>query len=259
MKRSLVLAALALLALPACAPVSEDALAEEAADSVETSEGEAALVVAATDAVDPAMTAEEAAQAAAGAADRMFRPAGCATAEVQGATVTYTLNDCTGPLGVVSIDGTAQAVMSVEADGIHAAITGSGVAARGATLEMQADALYQVDNGIKTLSVTTNGSGTGPRGNSVERHGDYTITWNPTTQCATLDGSWAAEASTGRSRSTTVTGVERCADQCPSAGGEIVHTGRRGVTVTLSFDGSDAASWSTSNGKSGTVDLSCGG
>ena len=259
MKLAPVLAVLALLAIPACAPVGEEALAEEAADSVETGEGEAALLVAATDAVDPAMTAEEAATAAADAAGRMFRPAGCATAEAQGATVTYTLDDCTGPLGVARIDGTVQTVMSVEADGIHAAISGSGVTARGGTLEIEADALYQVENGVKILSVTTNGSGTGPRGNSVERQGSYTITWDAATQCATLDGSWSAEGSGGRSRSTTVSGLERCADQCPSAGGEIVHTGRRNVTVTLSFDGGDQASWTTSNGKSGTVDLSCGG
>lgn len=269
MNRSIFLAAAALLALPACVVnstegsfegSSEDAaFAEEAADSVETGESESALLVAATDAVGASMTAEEAATAAAGAVDQRFSPAGCAVAEVQGTTVLYTLTDCTGPFGVARIDGSVQVTFSVASDGLHATIAGSGVSARGATLELDADALYTESGTARTLTVNTAGTATGPRGRQVERSGSYTVSWDAAAQCASLDGAWSTEAG-ARTWSTEVSGLQRCADQCPAAGGRIEHTGGvQGVTITIEFDGSDTASWSSSRGQSGTIDLMCGG
>lgn len=265
MNRSILLAAAALLALPACVvnsaeDSSEDAaFADEAADSVDIGEGESALLVASTDAVRASMTAEEAAAAAAGAVDQRFSPAGCAVAEVQGTTVLYTLSGCTGPFGVASIDGSVQVTFSVAADGLHATIAGSGVSARGATLELDADALYTESGTAKSLTVNTAGTATGPRGRQVERNGSYTVSWDAAAQCVSLDGSWSTEAG-ARTWSTEVSGLQRCADQCPAGGGRIEHTGGvRGVTITIEFDGSDAASWSSSRGRSGTIDLLCGG
>jgi hypothetical protein len=51
----------------------------------------------------------------------------------------------------------------------------------------------------------------------------------------------------------------RCKGSCPAAGGSVSHTyARREVTVTLSFDGSADASYSTSTGLSGHIPLACG-
>ncbi|WP_437569962.1 hypothetical protein [Sorangium sp. So ce542] len=53
---------------------------------------------------------------------------------------------------------------------------------------------------------------------------------------------------------------DRCAAQCPAAGGTVEHAGGlSGVTITIAFDGSDSATWSSSRGRSGTLDLACGG
>jgi hypothetical protein len=49
-----------------------------------------------------------------------------------------------------------------------------------------------------------------------------------------------------------------CAGGCPEPGGELTFTGGlSGVTLTITFDGSGIAQWSTSNGKSGTLPLLC--
>ncbi|WP_437537682.1 hypothetical protein WME79_18755 [Sorangium sp. So ce726] len=266
MPRSIVLAAIALLSLPAClrgaadGSDSDDAsVAEEASDSLDTGEVEAALLVASTDAAGAATSAEEAAEAAAGAADAHFRPAGCATAEVQGTTVTYTLNDCTGPFGVARIDGTVQVSYSLAADGLHATLAGDGVSARGATLDLDAEAVYTVNGSTKSLTVTTAGTAVGPRGHSIEREGSYVARWEAERSCLSLDGSWSTRAG-ARTWSTQVSGFERCVAECPAAGGTIELTGgRSGVTVTINFDGSDSATWSSSSGPSGTLDLACGG
>lgn len=265
MPRSIVLAAIALLSLPACLVLdAEDraddaALAEEASDSLETGEVEAALLIASTEAAGAATSAEEAAEAAAGAAGARFQPAGCATAEVQGTTVTYTLDDCAGPFGIARIDGTVQVSYSVAADGLHATLAGDGVSARGATLELDAEAVHAVSGGARTLRVTTAGAAVGPRGRSIERDGSYTARWDAEGSCFSLDGAWSTRAGS-RTWSTAVSGFERCAARCPAAGGTVEHTGGlSGVTITIAFDGSDSATWSSSRGRSGTLDLACGG
>ncbi|MGK3975115.1 hypothetical protein WMF38_25825 [Sorangium sp. So ce118] len=265
MPRSIVLAAIALLSLPACVVrdaqdrVDDAAIAEEASDSLDMGEVEAALLIASTDAAGAATRAEEAAEAAASAAGARFQPTGCATAEVQGTTVTYTLNGCAGPFGIARIDGTVQVSYSVAADGLHATLVGDGVSARGATLELAAEAVHAVSGSTKTLTITTAGAAVGPRGRSIEREGSYTARWDPEGSCFSLDGTWSTHAGS-RTWSTEVSGFERCAAQCPAAGGTVEHAGGlSGVTVTIAFDGSDSAAWSSSRGRSGTLDLSCGG
>ena len=44
-----------------------------------------------------------------------------------------------------------------------------------------------------------------------------------------------------------------------AAGGTIVHTQGRVFSVTMTYDGSAVASWATAGGRSGTVNLKCGG
>ncbi|MFH0900423.1 MAG: hypothetical protein V2A73_07320 [Pseudomonadota bacterium] len=99
----------------------------------------------------------------------------------------------------------------------------------------------------------TSGNGVGPHGNSLTRNGSYTLTW--TQDCYTLEGSWSRSGAAGTA-TTAVSDYTRCKGLCPSAG-TITHTGVKGRTVTVTFDGSDVASWSTSGGLSGTVNLLC--
>jgi hypothetical protein len=118
--------------------------------------------------------------------------------------------------------------------------------------------VFTVNGATKTLTVTTSGSGVGLLGNAITRQGSYTVTWDATSMCATLDGSWATTIGTA-TWSTSVTAFEQCKGACP-AQGTIAHTGGLShVTVTVTFDGSAVAKWSTSSGASGTVNLVCGG
>lgn len=103
------------------------------------------------------------------------------------------------------------------------------------------------------LAVQTTGSGTGPRGLGVDHEGDYTIKWDTTTQCHSIDGTWSTDLGE-RTRSNDVS-LSRCAGGCPT--GSITHQFLRGQSVTISFNGTASASWSASTGASGSVTLSC--
>jgi hypothetical protein len=263
MKRSLALSFVLLAsACPNDNTTSEAGSAVEAADSAEVASSESQVLSLTVDNTDMAApsglratpTADQIANYAFNHIGDNLTPSTCHSATINGTTVTYTFTDCTGPRGLVHFSGTLVVDYSIDVNGIHAHATGNGVTANGATLDVDATATYTVANGTKSLSVTTMGNATGPNGTVFTRNGDYTVTWTAT--CFTLDGSWMTTVGNATS-STTVTGLSRCLGKCPASGGTISHTFLNNVTLTITFDGSATAQWSTSNGKSGTVNLLC--
>ena len=231
--------------------------ATEALDSADVVQSEGAVFVASTDSLSMQMTGAQAATNAAVSAKTFWQPSGCVTASASGATVTYTLNDCTGPFGLVHVTGTVVIEYSLALDGIHAHATANDLMVNGATLDIDAQAVFSINNGTKRLAVTTSGNGTGPFGNAITRSGNYVLTWNAATSCLGLDGSWATTIG-AHQWSTQVSAFSKCGAQCPAAGGSISHHGGlSNVTITVDFDGSATADWSTSNGYSGTINLLC--
>ena len=250
-------AALGIVGVSACGRMDlDEAAANEAADSADVTETEGALVASGVDDQAVALTAADIAAAAQVRAANRFQPAGCASVTVSGTTVTTTLADCTGRFGLLHVTGTIVSVFSDASDGVHVAATAHGLAVNRATLDIDATAVITEQGSVRTLTVTTQGSGVGPRGNSFTRQGSYTIVRDLATSCIAVDGQWQLEVS-GLSRTTTVTGLHRCDGACPAAGGEIVHTGFRGRTVTLTFDGTAEAAWTSSTGHTGTISLAC--
>lgn len=248
------------LAVVGCGRGVEADSAEDADESAVVSSAESALTAELADEVaQPASTTPE--QLAMNAATRVgarFKPQGCATQSQMGATVTYVLNDCTGPYGLVKVTGTLTAVYSRAAGGgVNVVITGTGVKANNATLDINSTVVGTQTNGVKKAVVTVNGSGTGPRGGALTRTGSYTITFDTVAECLTIDGTWQ----TGTARlgaSTVVAGYKRCKGQCPAAGGTITHTSAKNAVVTVTYDGSAVAQWAVAGGRSGTVNLQCG-
>jgi hypothetical protein len=234
--------------------------AEDADESVAVSSAESALTAELSDEVAQPMssTPEQMAMSAAMRVGTRFKPQGCATQSQMGATVTYTLTNCTGPYGLVKVTGTLTAVYSrASGGGVNVVITGTGVKANNATIDINSTVVATQTNGVKKAVVTINAGGTGPRGGSLTRSGAYTLTFDTVAECLTIDGSWM----TGTARlgaSTVVSGYKRCKGTCPTAGGSIVHTTAKNEVVTVTYDGSAAAKWAVTGGRSGTVNLQCG-
>jgi hypothetical protein len=244
----------------ACAGASDEAAnADDADESASVTSSESALTSELSDEVAQpvSMTASELAKAASVRVGGHLQPAGCLTTTVTGATVVYTLDDCTGPYGLVHLTGAVTAVYSHGASGeVDVTITGSGIKANTSSFDLDATVKATEVNGVRSAVVTCNSAGTGPRGNTLSRKGGYTASFDPASGCVTVNGTWSTTAG-ARTASTVVSGYTRCKGSCPAAGGSIVHTTVRSVAVTVSYDGSATAAWSTSGGRSGTVALSC--
>src|SRR5262249_29562189 len=108
--------------------------ATEALDSAEVVQSEGAVFVAGTDSLTVQMSGEQAAVSAAASAKTFWQPSGCVTASASGTTVTYTLNDCTGPFGLVHVSGTVVVTYSLALDGIHAHATANDLMVNGASI-----------------------------------------------------------------------------------------------------------------------------
>ena len=236
--------------------------AQSALDSSDSVESEGTVMMASVDGADmtalTALTGDQVAARIALNAQTRWTPSGCATATASGSNVTITLNDCTGPRGLVHVTGELDLAVSVSLSGaisVHA--TATALMVNRATLDIDADATYAVNGATHTLQVQTTGSGTGPLGNDVEHQGNYTITWDTTSECRSIAGSWSTTI-TGTAGSATRSNdvnLMRCGTGCPT--GMVTHHFLGGASLTITFDGTAVAQWSTSTGKSGTVNLSC--
>ena len=237
----------------------ETAAAAQGTDAVQTTNDEAAtleMTVDGSDAVKPPGGSPTAAEVAAYMSTHVtqgMQPPTCSSSTVNGATVTYTYNDCTNARGTSHLTGTMTVVYSVDGAGIHAHATATGFAVNQSTLDIDATTTYTVGGGVKTMSVNTQSSGTGPLGNSISRTGSYTVTWS--SSCHTMNGSWSS-TSKGLTRTTTVSNLTRCRGFCPAAGGTVTHTFAGGKTLTLTYDGSAVLHW-TDGTNSGTINLTC--
>jgi hypothetical protein len=239
--------------------------AEQASDSNDLTQNEGALLALFTEGAStvPTFSAlytpaenQVAVLAAAKIKTRLY-PAGCVTTDVTDNKVVAHLNNCTGRFGLLHLTGDVTVVFTIETDGIHAAATATGLKVNRATMDIQSAAVRTVNGNVITIAVKTNGTGTGPRGNAITRNGNFTVTYDLSDECRTLNGAWSTVVGSA-TWSTTISGLERCGTDCPKSGGTLVHTNGAGKTLTVAFDGSNSAAWSYSGGRSGTVTMYCG-
>ena len=234
--------------------------AELAVDSTNVNQAESTMLASAVDGSEAATGAGLTGATPQGVADWItahagskYSPAGCATVTESGLTVALVLNDCTGPRGLRQVSGEIDLTVSAGAGGaIDIAATATNFQIGQATVSIDSSAVYTVSGTTKSLAVTTQGSGTGPLGNTIQHDGQYTATWDA--DCVSIEGSWSTEV--GAAQRSTTASVMRCADACPT--GTVTRDTFRGHTIDVTFDGTAVAKWTTSTGRSGTIDLACG-
>jgi hypothetical protein len=232
--------------------------ASDAVDSSDSTQAEGNVMMAAVDGSSTqglaAVTDVQVAAAISANVGTRMLPAGCAVPTVNGAKIAIQYNDCTGPRGLVHVTGELDLTISIDGAGaIDVAASASGLEVNGATLDIDATAVYAVTGSDDTLTVQTMGTGTGPRGTAIDHDGNYTIGWDATNQCASIAGTWSTELGAA-DRSNTVN-LSECGGSCPT--GTLSHKYLAGITLNVAFDGTAVATWSLSTGGSGTVALSC--
>jgi hypothetical protein len=105
-----------------------------------------------------------------------------------------------------------------------------------------------------TVTTTGTGTGTGALGRDIDHEGNYTLSWNPTTQCESLDGDWSTAIGTHSDASSV--DLSRCGGGCPT--GSVVHTFADSRTLTLTFDGSATVAWTLGAAASGAAGAAAG-
>jgi hypothetical protein len=294
----LTLAALAALASPACSSTSNDApsgtsTAADTSGAEDVSETESNVESLGVSFVGA--DGKSVAMASLGASvsqDPGFflMPAGCVTviANTLTQTATYTFAGCTGPLGLVHLDGsiTVGWTLSLAPASLTLTYAAQGFQINGATISdwtatavvtepvsaaldsgLTADAaLTDSDGGISARAVVWDAtlSGTTASGRAFTRKNHKELTWTVGVPCLSVNGQstgtiTASDAAAAASITTNVTTYTRCESACPQAGSEISVTNvDNGDSIDIVYDGG-AKALLTVNGKSSTILLLCGG
>jgi hypothetical protein len=253
-----------LAALAACSskdnsdPTNSDANEAAAASAQSTHLGN--LVFSSISSQDPATAAGQAASAA------QLWPAGCLT-RAKDATnpnvVDLTFDDCTGPFGLVHINGEVIVTFSQGSNGsLTAQHTGMNLSVNGHPVTFSGTADITVSG--STRNVIWNGAWTriDAAGDTVSHTSNLTIVIDTAAKCRTSNGS--AQTNVGsREIDSTITSYEICenadgTEGCPKSG-TITHDHKAtGRTVTVTFDGSNEATFTGPNGGTVKVPMVCG-
>ncbi len=201
------------------------------------------------------------AQALGDAAKAFYQPAGClvVTDDTATSTATYAFTNCTGPYGLVNVDGT----LTVGYDApsatelklsftIDAPFTLTGAGGKSATItDWQATAdITASGTDLTTRTLQWNGrlQGTTRRGTAFDHSSTWMVSWTVGGDCVSESGSSSGSAG-DLSVSTTVTSFQACAGSCPASGSEIKITD---TTDNASYDltyGTDTATYTSPAGK----------
>lgn len=241
------------------AAVSADA--EVAADSTDTADAISALTSVSSEGVDAqasgATSASIATAAATGAAGRLF-PASCVVKNVVGNVATLTMTSCTGPYGLLNINGTLTATYMLTGSGAGATLkvdlAGTAIKVNGATLNVATSATLSGTANSRSASVTSTTQATTARGNVITHAGMYNSTWDG--MCLTLSGSFATKAG-ANSYATTITDYKKCLNACPTQG-SVTFVGVAN-TLTITYSGGRSAKLVVNGGAAQDVNLLCNG
>jgi hypothetical protein len=190
-----------------------------------------------------------------------FQPAGCveATLDTTTQTATYAFHACTGPLGLVELDGTVNVTWTDSAGSLTLSYSAQGFKINRATIDSwKATAVVTASGSARHMVWTAQLRGTTARGRSFTRSNDKTIDWTVGQPCVTVSGQ-SDGTILGVELRTTIDSFSRCAAECPQAGSEItVENVRTGDSVDIKYSGGPEAVL-TVNGRASDIGLACGG
>ena len=189
------------------------------------------------------------------AAKSFYQPAGCLVVanDTAASTATYTFTDCTGPYGLVSVNGSVSVVYSAPSAtelklsfSITEPFTLTGAGGKQATITDWAATADITASGtdLTTRTLQWNGrlSGTTRRGTAFDHSSTWMVSWTVGGDCISESGT-SSGAAGDLSVTTTVTDFQACAGSCPASGSEITITDTtHGDTYDLKY-GKDTATY----------------
>jgi hypothetical protein len=238
-----------------------EALASDGADASEASSQAMHLdnlVFASVSSSDPSTAALQA------SASEAVWPPGCVSRQRTSATqASITFTDCTGPFGLVHLNGSEIATFSAGQGGaLHVEIKSQDLTANGKSIDHQASADVTFPSAT-TIDVAWKGSWqhTTTAGHEIDHQSDLTIVIDEATLCAKATGTGETTVD-GRGISTDFEGYQVCrasdgSDACPT-GSVAITSESSDASLTIDFDGTDQAEVTT-GAHDFSVPLVCGG
>jgi hypothetical protein len=239
-----------------------EALASDGTDASEASSQAMHLdnlVFGSVSSSDPSMAALQA------SASEAVWPPGCISRErTSETTTTLTFTDCTGPFGLVHLNGSEVATFSrgAAAGVLHVEIVSQDLTANGKSIDHQASADVTFPTAT-TLDVAWKGSWqhTTAAGREIDHQSDLTIAIDLTSLCAKASGTGETTVD-GRGVTTDFDAYQVCrnadgSDACPT--GSVDITAKSGdASLSIDFDGTNKAEVSA-GAHDFAVPLVCGG
>jgi hypothetical protein len=226
-------------------------IAGDAADRAAADEGTGFLLVnAPPKAFDPKLVAAR----AAGSAGSTFSPPGCASAVAFGGEVTYTLERCSGPLGMRDLTGQITVRYESTRAELRMRVSSNELSSSGHAVVLDLT-LRRSATGerARRLSVTSNSSLSGER-SLVHRDIGFEIRYAAESGCVEVTGRGDLDLD-GRTLDYTLDGYSRCAGLCPKSGLLTLQDDSRSASVR--FDGTNQPAYATSDRRSGKLELEC--
>jgi hypothetical protein len=186
-------------------------------------------------------------------------PVECVTKRAEGAELSVTYDDCTGPFGRVRLDGSVEAIFEVSGEcRLHADIADTGLTANARPLAVQATADIEVREDARAIDWQGHFAGTTRRGRAVEQVSDFAVLVDHKTSCRTFDGTAEGNVD-GIEYDFEVSGMSVCPGACP-AGGVVQaawHGRRRERDFRVEFDGTSVARVTLPSGSVKDVAMVC--
>jgi hypothetical protein len=194
-------------------------------------------------------------------------PASCVTREkdanacdANSCLVHITFNDCTGPFGLVHIDGGEDVTITTSGGGLDAKWTSVNLTWNGHPITHTADAKITLNaDGTRNVGWTGHWDRDREDGTHVTHDGSYTIVVDPAAHTRTVNGTESTVHETRSITGTVKNLVEKWdaafVEDCPS--GEIDYASSGGKTASIVFDGSATAVVTGPNGGVYHVPLVC--
>jgi hypothetical protein len=261
---TLVAAVAATFAIGGCAREMEEEFAEGLAQSaIETPDNQKPHQDLAGSLEDGcALSAEDAAREAALRPSVGVYGSECVTKTADGNRVHVEFDGCTGPFGRVTLDGGLDAVFSVEAETclVRADIVDDGTfEANGRPFDYSAGADIEVLPDAREIDWSAQWYGTTRRDRDIEQTSQLDVHLDHASSCVSVRSGKAEGTVGGYDYGWTMSGLDVCPDECPSAG--VVEGWWKGEArkrrVVVEFDGSDVARVTGWTGRQFDVDLVC--
>jgi hypothetical protein len=189
-------------------------------------------------------------------ARRHFQPEGCLTTTLDGLVATHVFNNCTGPNGLRTFNGTIVSTWAFEPTKASVSHRATDFKINGASISGSREVSYSKDGVVYTKVRVGDWSGTTAEGQAIRHQANFVSVYDANARCVVRNGS-ASSSLGARSFSRKVEGLEICGTRlrCPKAG--TVTLARADKSIAVEFSGTRTVEITLPSGRSVSRQVSC--